>query len=556
MNSQSSHETTQFEQLRKRYLDSVPNKLKKLDSAWQSITAGDWCEPALDDLKQEVHRIAGSSGSYGFHALSETAIALENQLLRWYQTPDDPELRRSIERGYAKLAANLEQLSQAGAPDISAHPILEGSRQKTKELVFLVEDDLEQVDSLHDQLESRGYRIRVFTGTGGVHQAVEQEQPSVVIFDIMFPEGELAGLELTKRLSELPEPRPEVIFLSTRTDFEARLQAVRSGSVAYMVKPISLPVLLSVLDRLLERADEPRSRVLIAENDADSGEFHQLTLQGAGIDAVRVDNPSRLIENLANLKPDLVLMDLRLPGCNSLDLVRMIRQYCFNTPLPIILLAPESDDEVVTRALQAGADDCLTQPPSPALLTSLVQSRLGRFREVLRVTDRDHLTGVLTRAAFLDRLGSEVVRAKRLGMPLVLVMIDLDDFKRVNDDHGHLAGDAVLRQVADLLVRRLRKTDLIGRYSGDEFILLLPDTQGSKAWQILDAIRCKVAESTTETQGGSVRITVSIGGAAFNPETSDVFFVAASLTEELFEAADAALYQAKRGGRNRVVLNP
>jgi diguanylate cyclase len=162
---------------------------------------------------------------------------------------------------------------------------------------------------------------------------------------------------------------------------------------------------------------------------------------------------------------------------------------------------------------------------------------------------------VLTRAAFLNRLGGEVARAKRFGMPLVLVMIDLDDFKRVNDDHGHLAGDAVLRQVADLLVRRLRKTDLIGRYSGDEFILLLPDTHGSKAWQILDTIRRKAADLTTETQGGSVRITLSIGGAVFNPETSDVFFVAASLTEELFEAADAALYQAKRGGRNQVVLN-
>ncbi len=554
MNSESSNETTQFEHLRRRYLDSVPNKLEKLDGAWQAIGAGDWTKHAVDGLKQEVHRIAGSSGSYGFHALSETAIALENALLRWHDSPNDPKLRRSIEQGYAKFVANLEQLGQAGGADISPHPILAGSRQKTKGLVFLVEDDLEQVDSLHDQLESRGYRIRVFTGTGGVHLAVEQEHPLVVILDIMFPEGELAGLELTRRLSDLPEPRPEVIFLSTRSEYEARLQAVRSGSVAYMVKPISLPVLLGVLDRLLERGDEPRSRVLIAESDADSAEFHQLTLEGAGIDAVTVEDPSRIIENLADLKPDLVLMDLRMPGCNSLDLVRMIRQYCYFAPVPIVMLAPEADDDVVTHALQAGADDCLTRHPTPALLTSLVRSRLGRFREVLRVTDRDHLTGVLTRAAFLNRLGSEVVRAKRLSMPLVLVMIDLDDFKRVNDAHGHLAGDAVLRQVADLLVRRLRKTDLIGRYSGDEFILLLPDTHGSKAWQILDAIRRKAAELTTETQGGSVRITLSIGGAVFNPETSDVFFVAASLTEELFEAADAALYQAKRGGRNQVVL--
>ena len=89
MNSESSNETTQFEQLRKRYLDSVPNKLDKLDSAWRTIAAGDWVKPAVDALKQEVHRIAGSSGSYGFHALSETAIGLEDVLQRWYESPDD-----------------------------------------------------------------------------------------------------------------------------------------------------------------------------------------------------------------------------------------------------------------------------------------------------------------------------------------------------------------------------------------------------------------------------------------------------------------------------------
>ena len=100
----------------------------------------------MDQLKQEVHRIAGSSGSYGFHALSEAAIDLENELLRWYQNPDDAALRHSIEQGHTKFVAKLEQLAQAGARDISAHPVLSGSRQKNKGLVFLVEDDVEQVD--------------------------------------------------------------------------------------------------------------------------------------------------------------------------------------------------------------------------------------------------------------------------------------------------------------------------------------------------------------------------------------------------------------------------
>ena len=143
MNSESNNETTQFEQLQKRYLGSVPSKLDKLDSAWQAITAGDWSKPAVDQLKQEVHRIAGSSGSYGFHALSEAAIDLENELLRWYQNPDDAALRHSIEQGHTKFVAKLEQLAQAGARDISAHPVLSGSRQKNKGLVFLVEDDVD-----------------------------------------------------------------------------------------------------------------------------------------------------------------------------------------------------------------------------------------------------------------------------------------------------------------------------------------------------------------------------------------------------------------------------
>ena len=146
MHLQVQHLLEQFEQLQKRYLGSVPSKLDKLDSAWQAITAGDWSKPAVDQLKQEVHRIAGSSGSYGFHALSEAAIDLENELLRWYQNPDDAALRHSIEQGHTKFVAKLEQLAQAGARDISAHPVLSGSRQKNKGLVFLVDEHgLEQV---------------------------------------------------------------------------------------------------------------------------------------------------------------------------------------------------------------------------------------------------------------------------------------------------------------------------------------------------------------------------------------------------------------------------
>lgn len=552
MKDRSGRKTSRLQQLRRRYLRSIPEKLRQLEDHWASLGAEHGPNEAVLALRQEVQQMAGASSSYGFHSLSELAIALEQALSGWWETQDDPHLRQTMERRYARLIAGLQQLTVGVDTQMSAHPVLEASRQKTKGLIFLVEDD--QVAGLPGQLRSRGYNIRLFPNTDGVIEQIVKEKPLVVVLDITLDDDQNPSLNLATELASLELPAPELIFLSSRGDFEARLKAVRSGSVAYMVKPISLPVLMGTLDQLLERRGEPRARVLIAESDADTAEFHQLSLQGAGIDAVTIADTTKLIEHLADLKPDLVLMDFRLPSCNSLDLVRMIRQYSYHASLPIILLAPEADDDVTTAALQAGADDCITKPPPPALLTALVANRLRRFRDTLRVTDRDHLTGALTRAAFLSRLNGEVLRAKRLGMPLVLVMIDVDHFKRVNDNYGHLTGDSALRMVADTLVRRLRKTDLIGRYSGDEFVLLLPDTQGPIARKLLEQIRVKVAELITETQDGPIRITLSIGAALLNPESEGVFFVTTQLTDELLETADTALYEAKRNGRNQVIL--
>jgi diguanylate cyclase (GGDEF)-like protein len=262
----------------------------------------------------------------------------------------------------------------------------------------------------------------------------------------------------------------------------------------------------------------------------------------------------QLIETMVDLRPELILMDLLLPGCNGLELVQMIRQHCYYAPVPIVVLTSETSPAVRTQALRVGADDYLNKPIDPRLLLEHVLTRLRHFREAAKLTEQDHLTGVYNRTAFVNHLNSEILRSLRLGTPASLVMIDLDHFQRVNETHGQLVGDAALRRVADKLVRRLRKTDLIGRYSGDAFMLLLPETDGPTARWLLDEIRESLSSQSIRVADKEIQLTLSVGISVMSSDLDVREVRIANLLGQLLAGAEAALYQAKQQGRNRTVL--
>jgi diguanylate cyclase (GGDEF)-like protein len=258
-----------------------------------------------------------------------------------------------------------------------------------------------------------------------------------------------------------------------------------------------------------------------------------------------VTNPMDILESLSEFRPELILMDVYMPGCSGMEVAKIIRQKDAFVSTPIVFLSAETDIEKQLAAMSLGGDDFLTKPILPWHLVSAVTARIERHRILRSFMIRDSLTGLLNHTKTKEQLDIEVAHAERRHSDLSFAMIDLDHFKSVNDTYGHVTGDKVLKSLSRLLRQRLRKTDIVGRYGGEEFGLVLVDMNGDTAVRILDEIREDFAKIRHYSREADFSVTFSCGVAAFPRYRT---------RSRLNEAADKALYEAKRRGRNRVVL--
>lgn len=255
----------------------------------------------------------------------------------------------------------------------------------------------------------------------------------------------------------------------------------------------------------------------------------------------------KTLDALADTSPELILLDMNMPGASGQELARVIRQQDAYLSIPIVFLSAESDVGRQREAMSTGGDEFLQKPIEPEHLISAVRSRVIRYRALRALMVRDSLTGLLNHTSFKERLRAEVARTKRLNKVLTVGMIDIDHFKQVNDSHGHPAGDRVIRNLSRLLKQRLRGADVIGRYGGEEFAIVLVDTAIEAAVGVVDHIRKSFAALEQQAGESVFRCTFS-AGLAQSPPRMDA--------DSLIQAADEALYQAKHDGRNRVRAAP
>jgi diguanylate cyclase (GGDEF)-like protein len=241
---------------------------------------------------------------------------------------------------------------------------------------------------------------------------------------------------------------------------------------------------------------------------------------------------------------EVVLLDLFMPDLSGIQLLEQIKQEFED--LPIVVLTGKGDLATAVEALQAGASDFISKPVEGGFLDLRIQ-RAIELEHARRLAKLDGLTGLYNHRFFQERLGEEIKRSVRHARPLALLLLDVDHFKNFNDTHGHMTGDAVLREVSRLLLESSRVEDVVARYGGEEFAMILPETASEGAEVFASRVR-RVFESKRLEEGGlprDTKITVSIGVAGWTAE---------STPESLLRAADQALYRAKREGRNRVCV--
>ncbi|MEQ9448390.1 MAG: diguanylate cyclase, partial [Rhodospirillaceae bacterium] len=324
-----------------------------------------------------------------------------------------------------------------------------------------------------------------------------------------------------------------------------RLKAVKAGATVFLPKPFSADDLVEHMTALSETKQDRPYRIVIAEDDAPLAAFYHTTLEHAGMETRVIHRPSKLLDTLSGFDPDLIVMDLYMPECTGLDLAQIVRQFPAYTTVPILFLSTESRLDLQLKARHLGADDFLPKPLQPGQLISAVTSRANRYRELKKLTDRDSLTGLLNHTNILRNLEREMNLASRTGHPVSFAMVDIDHFKSVNDTYGHVTGDHVIMRITHFIRNRLRRVDYVGRYGGEEFAVVMPNPDTAKAKEVVDMLRENAAKMEFESEQGPFSVTFS-GGIAAYPRFQSVL--------DVTQAADEALYKAKRGGRNQVVI--
>ena len=451
--------------------------------------------------------------------------------------------------------------------------------------VLVVDDLRPNVKLLEAKLTSEYFDVITATDGPEALEKIKESQPDIVLLDVMMPG--MDGFEVCQRIkSDSAMMHIPVIMITALSAAADRVRGLEAGADDFLTKPVNDTAMFArvrSLVRLKMLTDEWRLReqtsgqlgvlreekplyevnarhaqVLVLDDNEVDGAKVRATLEDdedTVEDVITVDAANRLLrEN----RYDLVIVNLRLRDQDALRFCSQMRAQEATRHTPILVVAEEDDTDRLAKGLDLGINDYLIKPidRQELLARTRTQIRRQRFQERLRdnyerslaMALTDSLTGLYNRryltthmAALIDRLGDS-------GKPLAVLMFDIDYFKQINDTHGHGVGDDVLVELSRRVVHNVRSVDTVARLGGEEFLVLMPDTEEGLASTVAERLRASVAKEPFRARGldnEGLEITISVGVAMFDAERDTV--------ESVIKKADDALYEAKRSGRNKTV---
>ncbi len=544
-------EDGKFERIREIYVESFPKKIQSLRNCWAVLNEATILNEPLAELRTEVHKIAGSSGSHEFNEIHMLAKNVESKLLGVIEAKADWDANKDDIGNFVQQLVDLLETTMLNynfSEDEQDHiPRLDVLQLSHRELViFIVSHRSVELSLLSSILETRGFTVIAFSTMERAQAMSKTVAPSIVVLDL----GDANQIKLDQSTKAAFEPfnnqPPEFVIVSWRDDVETRKRAAKFEAEAFFATPINAHNFSSTLDVVLESRGTDNCRALLIDKKLDRVAYIEKALQTQNIKCHSIRVIENIIDELVNFKPDLILI-----ACDSTDdywkdSARIVRLHETHFNMPIVFLIHDENKNAKLNALNAGADDCIYEHELQEEQFQILKQRILRFRRANHLIIMDSLTGALNRDAFMEHANEEISLAIRRKESICLAMIDVDHFKQINDENGHVVGDYVLRHISDYLNNRLRRSDVVGRYAGDEFLVLLPDTDLDSAYLVLDMVRKNLVAHNIKVNNADVRISISLGLiAARRTEPLDI--------ETLIVEADKKLYEAKVAGRNMLV---
>ncbi|XWK91296.1 MAG: response regulator [Phormidium sp.] len=538
-----------WQECRQFYAD----RLTIIEQAITELNIGDLTRELQHQAEREAHTLIGSLGSFGLEEASQISRQIQ-QILK----------RESVrEQSEAKILNQLfEKLRWIITGDQKPEKAREIAKNKVvyfdsdSSTLLIVDDDLVLAEHLAKEAVAWGIQAEVATNLQQAKQLVLKQQPDVVLLDLSFGEIGENGLEF---LAQLHREHPEIAVLvfTARDNMSDRVQAARLGSKGFLQKPSAPSQVLAAISQTLQQSHQTLSKVLIVDDDPQILKLLEKVLEPEGYHLILLDKAQLFWEVLEQTAPDLLILDVELHDCSinngisstselsGFDLCQIIRNDPQWHNLPILFLSAHTDSETILKGFEAGADDFLYKPFAPAELLIRVRKRLEQGK-IRRQTELDSLTGVSNRGKSMLDITRLLRLAVRQQQPFSLAVLDLDQFKLVNDRYGHEMGDRVLNYFGQLLNQSFRMEDVVGRWGGEEFVVgmygISKENGVKRLEEMLDSFQ-KIKFSARN--GSEFQVTFSAGIAQFIEDGEDL--------QTLYRVADQRLYQAKNQGRNRVL---
>ncbi|RKI15754.1 response regulator [Corallococcus sp. AB030] len=513
------------------YGAKLPERLAMLQALLGKGRHGD--AEAMEEAYSVVHKLHGTAGSYGFRDVSIAAGALEDVL-------------RPVKTGgtldWAQVDAGFRALEdRVSLPVLTPEPESEEAVVAAMGTLLVVDEDAGVLADAKRMGKREGVRVVTAATPLEACAAVERQWVDGALLHMGA-----AGLSTASALRAMEGHQSlPLAFSSTGGGLQERVRAAHAGASLFLPRPFTQQDFATAAERLVATRRLERSKVMVVDDDPEAVRALSQALVSDAVEVVGLENAYGLLDALAQHRPDLLLLDVQMPGPSGFDLCRILRLTPEWQDLPILLITAQVGLEFRLAAFQAGADDYLAKPVLKEELRARVHARLERARLSRERTERDALTGLMLRRPFVEAVATRLSEARRSDRPLALCFLDVDHFKKVNDQYGHLAGDRVLMRLGRLLGARFRREDLRARWGGEEFVVALLGETPESAKEILSRTAEELSAMTFEGDAGETFHVTFSAGLAVAPRDGTTL-------DELLRAADARLYRAKENGRNRI----
>lgn len=530
-----------YNELKRRYLVQSQERLDQVAALIEKINV----EPndqVLGKIKHHFHWLAGSGGIYGLPELTNLGKDAE-EFCEGVQVFDanSParELTDFVRAARELFSANSDRKNPAIAVKADERRLLE---------ILLVDKDQSRADKFKELFEELSIKVQISEAFDSGLSAMQQQAFDGLI--VTMPVAGGSAYDLVEQFrNTAPGGNQPALILNSQPGFLDKVQAIHCGADGFFDDPFVLQDVAERMRFLLEAPEAPDYRILYVEDDPYQAEFVRAILSSAGY-AIEICSDARNFDSLlTSHQPDLVLLDIMMPDITGYELARYLRQSETYATLPILFLTTEAKIDAKIRAAKAGGDDYLVKPVAPSLLLSTVAAKLERARFLKSLLHRDGLTKLFTHSAFMNL--AQMVLARKMRQPeksVGLIIIDIDRFKSVNDTYGHPVGDRVITSLANLLRRRIRRSDLVGRYGGEEFVVIVEDLTEAEVQSLAERLLSDFSQIQHKADATTFSSTFSAGMAMLDATKLDL--------GEWINIADAALLNAKQTGRNKIVKGP